>query len=82
MRVKEKTRRLNILISESLHDQLNEMTEKSNESKSDFVRQAIKKEFERRIEKQLEQAAAELAHLYETDEELIAITGLDGEEFF
>ena len=57
------------------------MTEKSNESKSGFVRQAIKKEFERRIEKQLEQATVELAHLYETDEELIAITGLDGEEF-
>jgi len=81
MSVKEKTRRLNILISESFHERLSEMVEKFDESKSEFVRQAVKREFERRKKEELEQAAAELAPLYESDEELTAFTSLDGEDF-
>lgn len=81
MSVKEKTRRLNILISESFHEQLSEMVEKFDETKSEFVRQAVKREFEKRKREELEQAAAELAPLYESDEELTAFTSLDGEDF-
>ena len=41
MSVKEKTRRLNIIISESLHEQLSELVEKHDESKSGFIRLAV-----------------------------------------
>jgi metal-responsive CopG/Arc/MetJ family transcriptional regulator len=81
MSVKEKTRRLNIIISESLHEQLSELVEKHDESKSGFVRLAVEREFERRKKEELEQAAAELAPLYESDEELTAFTSLDSEDF-
>ncbi len=80
-KVKERTRRLNIVVSEPLYDQLIEMVEKDEETKSDFVRQALEREIERRKVEELEKAAAELAFLYETDEELLAFTSLDGEEF-
>jgi hypothetical protein len=57
------------------------MVEKFDETKSEFVRQAVKREFEKRKREELEQAAAELAPLYESDEELTAFTSLDGEDF-
>ena len=79
--VKENTRRLNIVVSEPLHDQLIEMVDKDEETKSDFVRQALEREIERRKVEELEKAAAELAFLYETDEELLVFASLDGEEF-
>jgi len=81
MNVKGKTHRLNILISESLHVQLSEIVEKQAESKSGFVRRAVEREFERRKKEELESAAAQLAPLYESDEELLAFTSLDGEDF-
>ncbi len=81
MSVKVKTHRLNILISESLHERLTVMTDEHEESKSDFVREAVEREFERRKKEVLEQAAAELAPWYESDEELTAFTSLDGEDF-
>ncbi len=80
-KVKENTRRLNIVVSEPLHNQLTDMIEKHEETKSDFVRLAIEREIERRKVEGLEKAAAELAILYKTDEELLAFTSLDGEEF-
>jgi predicted transcriptional regulator len=79
--VKEITRRLNIVVSEPLHQELTLMAEKSEQTKSDFVRQAVEREIERRKDAALEKAAEELASLYETDEELLAFTSLDGEEF-
>jgi predicted transcriptional regulator len=81
MSVKEKTRRLNILISESVHEKLIDMAEKDNESKSAFVRQAVEREYERRKLEELERTAAQLAPLYESDEELTAFTSLDSEDF-
>ena len=48
MSVKEKTRRLNIIISESLHEQLSELVEKHDESKSGFIRLAVVREKEKR----------------------------------
>ena len=80
-KVKEPTRRLNIVVSKPLHDQLTEMADKHEETKSDFVRLALEREIERRKVEGLEKAAAELAFLYETDEELLAFASLDGEEF-
>ena len=81
MSIKEKTRRLNILISESMYEQLSEIVERYDESKSGFVRRAMEREFERRKKRELEQAAEELAPLYESDEELTAFTSLDSEDF-
>lgn len=78
---RESTRRLNIIVSEPLHTQLTEMLEKNEETKSDFVRLALEREIERRKVERLEKAAAELAFLYETDDELLVFTRLDGEDF-
>ncbi len=77
----DKTQRLNILVSESLDRRLTEAAEKYDTSKSAFVRQAVEREMERRREEELEQAARELASLYESDEELTAFTSLDSEDF-
>lgn len=76
-----KTHRLNVLISESLHERLSQMAKELNQSKSAFIRRAIMREFERVEEEELERAAAELASLYESDEELTAFTALDAEDF-
>ena len=80
-KIKESTRRLNIIVSEPLHNQLTEMLDKNEESKSDFVRLALEREIERRKVIRLETAAAELASLYETDEGLLVFSSLDGEDF-
>ena len=81
MSVKEATRRLNIVVSEPLHEELTKIAERGDETKSDFVRRVVEREIERRKNAALEKAAEELASLYETDEELLAFTSLDGEEF-
>ncbi len=80
-KAKERTRRLNIVVSEPLHAQLTEMADKNEETKSDFVRLALEREIGRRKVEELEKAATDLAFLYETDEELLAFASLDGEEF-
>ena len=80
-KVKESTRRLNIIVSEPLHNQLTKMLDKKEETKSDFVRIALEHEIERRKVERLEKAAAELSSLYETDEELLVFSSLDGEDF-
>jgi predicted DNA-binding protein len=79
--VKESTRRLNIVVSEPLHQELTVMAEKSEETKSDIVREAVEREIERRKQESLEKAAELLAPLYEANEELLVFTSLDGEEF-
>lgn len=81
MEVKRRTRRLNIVVSEPLHEELTEMAEKYDESKSDIVRVAVEKEIEWRKQQSLEEAAELLAPLYEENEELLVFTSLDGEEF-
>jgi len=80
-KVKENARRLNIIVSEPLHNQLTEMLNENKETKSDFVRLALEREIERRKVEKLEKAAAELASLYETDEELQVFSDLDVEDF-
>lgn len=81
VKIKERTRRLNIVVSEPLHKELTEMAKKNDESKSDIIRLAVEREIERRKYEALEKAAAELAPLYESNEELLVFTSLDGEEF-
>jgi len=76
-----KTRRLNILLSESLIECLSASAEDRGMSMSAFVREAVEKECERTREQILAEAAESLAALYESDGELTAFTALDGEDF-
>lgn len=76
-----KTRRLNIMVSESLIECLSANAEDRGMSMSAFVRQAVERECERSQEQVLTEAAESLASLYESDNELTAFLALDGEEF-
>jgi len=78
---KKKSHRLTVLVSNVLYDQLTILAEKNKETKSDFVRQALVREIERRKGEELEKAAGELASRYEMDEDLLAFTSLDNEEY-
>ena len=76
-----KTRRLNILLSESLVECLSANAEDRGMSMSAFVREAVEKECARTQDQILAEAAESLATLYESDEELTAFMALDGEDF-
>lgn len=76
----EKTR-LSVEISEVLSHQISAVADRMGLTKSAFVRQAVAKEVENSQEMQLAKAAEELASLYETNEELVAFTALDGDDF-
>jgi post-segregation antitoxin (ccd killing protein) len=76
-----KTRRLNILVSESLIECLAANAEDRGMTMSAFVRQAVERECERTQDQLLAEAADSLLSLYETDKELTAFSDLDGEEF-
>ena len=79
--VETKSRRLNIVMSESEIERLSTAAKHSGMSMSAFVRLAVEKETDRRRERALEEAAEALAHMYESDSELTAFTALDGEDF-
>ena len=76
-----KTRRLNIMVSDSLIECLAANAEYRGMSMSAFVREAVERECERTQERVLAEAAGSLASLYETDRELTAFLALDGKEF-
>jgi predicted DNA-binding protein len=76
-----KNRRINILLSEEQIERLSTSAEERGMSMSAFIREAVEKECERTQEQVLAEAAESLAALYEADEELIAFTALDGEDF-
>jgi len=76
-----KTRRLNIMVSESLIECLSASAEDRGMSMSAFVREAVERECERTQEQVLAEAAESLAALYESDRELTAFLTLDGEDF-
>lgn len=76
-----KTRRINILMSESLVECLAVSAEDRGISMSAFIREAVEKECVRTQEKILAEAAESLAVMYETDRELTAFMALDGEDF-
>ncbi len=54
--------------------------EKNEKSNMEFLRKPLGREKNLNIE-ELEKAATELAFLYETDEQLVVFTSLDGEDF-
>lgn len=81
MSEERKTQRLSILVSDPMYTKLSEVAKKYDQSMSEFVRRAIEREFERKEEEELEQTAADLSSLYETEEELTVFTKLDGEDF-
>jgi post-segregation antitoxin (ccd killing protein) len=76
-----KTRRLNIMVSESLIECLAVNAEDRGMSMSAFVREAVEKECERIQEQVLAEAAESLASLYESEGELTAFLALDRNDF-
>lgn len=76
-----KTRRLNIMISESLIEWASATAETRGITVSAFVREALVKECERAQEQAIAQAAEALALLYNSDENLTAFLALDGDDF-
>ena len=76
-----KTRRLNIMISESLIEWASATAETRGITVSAFVREALEKECERSQEQAIAQAAEALAPLYNSDENLTAFLALDGDDF-
>ncbi|OGO16513.1 MAG: hypothetical protein A2Z14_07285 [Chloroflexi bacterium RBG_16_48_8] len=76
-----KTRKLNIMVSESLIECLSASAEERGMSISAFVREAVKRECDRTQEQVLAEAAESLAAFYESDRELTAFLSLDGEDF-
>lgn len=82
MNTKEGVRRLNIIVSEPLYAELTAIAGGCGESITQFVKQAIVREIELRKAGELEKSAEVLAESYQTDEELLAFTNLDNEDFF
>ena len=76
-----KTRRVNIMISETLIEWASRTAEVRGISVSAFVREALEKERERSREQAIAQAAESLAALYRSDENLTAFLALDGDDF-
>ena len=76
-----KNRRLNVVMSESEIERLSAAAEHSGMSMSAFVRLAVERESNRNQELALEEAAEQLASVYESDPELTAFTALDGDAF-
>lgn len=77
----KKSKRLNVMVSESLVEWAASTAESRGMSLSALVREALEAERERALEEQIAQAAESLASVYEDDDELTAFTSLDGEEF-
>jgi len=76
-----KSKRINILINESLNKQLSQAAKCSGVTKSAFVRVALEREFARDKQLELECVVHDLARLYEASQELTAFSALDGEDF-
>jgi hypothetical protein len=74
-------RRLNILISEALAQRALHMAESRGVTLSKFIRDAVEKECDRSRERQLADAAGDLAPLYAKGSDLTVFSALDGEDF-
>ncbi len=77
----DKTRKIQIMISDSLNNQLSQASDRSGVTKSAFVRVALEREFARDKQLELECVVHNLARLYEASQELTAFSALDGEDF-
>ena len=76
-----KSRRLNVMISESLIERTARTAQTRGMTVSALVREALERECERSHEEAIAQAAEALAPLYTSDENLAAFLALDGEDF-
>jgi len=76
-----KTRRLNIMISESLIEWASTTADTRGITVSAFVREALERECQRAQEQAIAQAAEALAPLYNSDEDLTAFSALDRDDF-
>ncbi len=76
-----RTRRVNILITETLIEWASTTAEIRGISMSAFVREALERERERYREEAIARAAEILAPVYSADTDLTAFTSLDGEDF-
>jgi post-segregation antitoxin (ccd killing protein) len=76
-----KTRRVNLMISETLLEWASRTAETRGISVSALVREALEREREQAREQAIAQAAESLAALYRSDENLTAFLALDGDDF-
>jgi len=76
-----KTRRVNLMISETLIEWASRTAETRGMSVSALIREALEREREQSREQAIAQAAESLAALYRSDENLIAFLALDGDDF-
>ena len=81
MLAKNKLKRIQFLIPENQKTFLDSVAEQTNLSFSALVREIFAEYQKKMIEKELEEAARSLYDEYETNEELVAFTALDGEDF-
>lgn len=77
----KKSKRLNIMVSQSLVEWAASAAESRGISLSALVRESLEAERERELERQISEAAESLATMYEEDDELTSFTALDGDEF-
>ncbi len=76
-----KSVRINILLTKALEEKLTKAAINLGISKAAYVRYALEKTFRLEEKHSLQKAVRELAHLYETDQDLTAFTDLDSEDF-
>lgn len=74
-------KRIQFLIPESQKEFLDAVAESEGLSFSALVREIFAEYQQRMAEKELEEAALALYDEYETNEELIAFTAIDGDDF-
>jgi post-segregation antitoxin (ccd killing protein) len=77
----KKSRRLNIMVSESLVEWATSTAESRGMSLSALVRESLEAEKERTLDQKIAEAAESLAEMYENDQELTAFTSIDGDDF-
>ncbi len=73
--------RTQIMLEEAQKQTLRRIAEQENRSFSELVREMLDKQIEKHQKSTLAAAAQALRVDYQTDEELIAFTALDGEDF-
>jgi hypothetical protein len=76
-----RTRRLNIVVSESLAREVLHLAETRGVTLSRFIRDAVEKECDRSRERILADAAEGLAPLYAAGSDLTSFAALDSEDF-
>ncbi len=81
MLAENRLKRIQFLIPENQKFFLDSVAQRENLSFSALVREIFAEYQKKMIEKELEEAARFLYDEYETNEELVAFTALDGDDF-